>query len=61
MQLLAFNIGLEFGQLLIVAVAITLSFLILDGFKVKKHSWNLILSAFVAGVAFKLMTEKWYF
>lgn len=61
MQLLAFNIGLEIGQLLIVAVAITLSFFILDGFKMKKHSWNLILSAFVAGVAFKLMTEKWYF
>lgn len=60
-QLLAFNIGLEFGQLLIVAVSITLSFLVLDGLKMKKHSWNLILSAFVAGVAFKLMTEKWYF
>jgi hypothetical protein len=60
-QLLAFNIGLEIGQLLIVAIAITLSFLVLNGLKIKKHSWNLILSAFVAGVAFKLMTEKWYF
>jgi len=60
-QLLAFNIGLEIGQLFIVAVAITLSFLVLNGLKIKKHSWNLILSAFVAGVAFKLMTEKWYF
>lgn len=60
-QLLAFNIGLEIGQLLIVTIAITLSFLVLDGLKIKKHSWNLILSAFVAGVAFKLMTEKWYF
>jgi hypothetical protein len=61
MQLLAFNIGLEIGQLLIVAVTITLSFLVLNGLKLKKHSWNLILSAFVAGLAFKLMTEKWYF
>ena len=60
-QLLAFNIGLELGQLVIVSLCIGLSFLVLDGFKVKKHSWNLILSAFVAGVAFKLMTEKWYF
>nr|WP_299420735.1 HupE/UreJ family protein [uncultured Emticicia sp.] len=60
-QLLAFNIGLEIGQLFIVAVAITLSFLVLNGLKIKKHSWNLILSAFVAGVAFKLMTEKWCF
>jgi hypothetical protein len=61
MQLLAFNIGLEIGQLFIVAVTITLSFLVLNGLKLKKHSWNLILSAFVAGLAFKLMTEKWYF
>ena len=60
-QLLAFNIGLEIGQLVIVSMAIGLSFLLLEGFKVKKHTWNLILSAFVAGVAFKLMTEKWYF
>jgi hypothetical protein len=61
LQLLAFNLGLEIGQLFIVVVATTLSFLVLNGLKIKKHSWNLILSAFVAGVAFKLMTEKWYF
>lgn len=61
MQLLAFNIGLEFGQLIIVCLSIGLSFLLLDGFKVKKHTWNLVVSAFVAGVAFKLITEKWYF
>ena len=61
LQLLAFNLGLEIGQLIIVVIAIMLSFLVLNGLKIKKHSWNLILSAFVAGVAFKLMTEKWYF
>jgi hypothetical protein len=60
-QLLAFNIGLEFGQLVIVSISIMLSFVVLEGFKVKKHTWNLVLSGFVAGVAFKLMTEKWYF
>lgn len=60
-QLLAFNIGLEFGQLLIVAVTLALSFLVLNVAHVKKHSWNLILSSFVAGVAFKLLTEKWFF
>ncbi|MBA4853898.1 HupE/UreJ family protein [Emticicia sp. BO119] len=60
-QLLAFNIGLEFGQVLIVSIAMMLSFLVLSGFQVRKHTWNLILSSFVAGVAFKLMTEKWFF
>ncbi|MFD2522131.1 HupE/UreJ family protein [Emticicia soli] len=60
-QLLAFNIGLEFGQVLIVAIIMAISFLVLEGFKVRKHLWNLVLSSFVAGVAFKLMTEKWFF
>lgn len=60
-QLLAFNIGLEFGQVFIIAIAMSLSFLMLTGFQVRKHTWNLILSSFVAGVAFKLMTEKWFF
>lgn len=60
-QLLAFNIGLEFGQVFIIAIAMSLSFLMLNGFQVRKHTWNLILSSFVAGVAFKLMTEKWFF
>ncbi|GAB3505151.1 HupE/UreJ family protein [Emticicia fontis] len=60
-QLLAFNIGLEFGQVFIIAIAMSLGFLMLSGFQVKKHTWNLILSSFVAGVAFKLMTEKWFF
>lgn len=60
-QLLAFNIGLEFGQVLIVAITMMLSFLVLNGFQVRKHTWNLVLSSFVAGVAFKLMTEKWFF
>lgn len=60
-QLLAFNIGLEFGQVLIVAIIMVISFLVLEAFKVRKHLWNLVLSSFVAGVAFKLMTEKWFF
>ena len=60
-QLLAFNIGLEFGQIFIIAIAMAFGFLMLNGFQVKKHTWNLILSSFVAGVAFKLMTEKWFF
>jgi hypothetical protein len=60
-QLFAFNVGLEFGQVLIVAITMGISFLILNGFKVRKQTWSLILSSFVAGVAFKLMTEKWFF
>jgi hypothetical protein len=46
---------------LIVAIIMALSFLCLDAMKLRKNSWNLIVSSFVAGMAFKLMLEKWYF
>ena len=42
--LLAFNIGLELGQLVIVVIVLIISSLMLDIFRVKKHNWNLILS-----------------
>jgi hypothetical protein len=55
--LLAFNIGLEIGQLVIVAISLTISSLLLDLFRVKKHDWNLILSGLVAGVALTLIRD----
>jgi hypothetical protein len=60
-QLFSFNIGLEFGQILIVAIIMAFSFLCLEALKFRKSSWNFIVSSFVAGMAFKLMLEKWYF
>lgn len=58
-QLLAFNIGLEFGQLLIVAFGMALSFMVLDALLIKKQTWNYIISSFIAGMAFKMMLDKW--
>jgi hypothetical protein len=55
--LLAFNVGLEIGQLLIVAISLIISSLLLDVFRVKKHDWNLILSGIVAGVALTLIRD----
>lgn len=59
--LLAFNLGLELGQLLIVLFTLMISYLMLDVFKVKKRDWNLILSGIVAGVALTLITSAEYF
>lgn len=56
-SLLAFNIGLELGQLLIVLIVLVVSSLMLDVLRVKKHDWNLILSGIVAGVALMLIKE----
>ena len=55
--LLAFNVGLEIGQLVIVAISLIISSLLLDIFRVKKHDWNLILSGIVAGVALTLIRD----
>ena len=59
--LLAFNVGLELGQLLIVMFTLVISFLMLEVFRVKKHDWNLILSGMVAGVALTLIASAEYF
>ena len=55
--LLAFNVGLELGQLVIVAISLIISSLLLDVFRVKKHDWNLILSGIVAGIALTLIRD----
>jgi hypothetical protein len=58
--LFAFNLGLEFGQLLIVLVILAISFLFLEIFKIRKHNWNLVLSGIVAGVALTLIRDVKY-
>ena len=55
--LLAFNVGLEIGQLVIVVISLIISSLLLDIFRIKKHDWNLILSGIVAGVALTLIVR----
>jgi HupE / UreJ protein len=57
-QLLAFNIGLEIGQLIIVVVVMLISFLFLDILKTKRFNLILAGSGFVAGMAFKLLLER---
>jgi len=55
--LLAFNIGLEIGQLMIVLIVLIISSLMLDIFRIKKHNWNLILSGIVLGIALTLIRD----
>jgi HupE / UreJ protein len=55
--LLAFNIGLELGQLVIVVMVLIISSSLLDILRVKKHDWNLILSGIVLGIALTLIRD----
>lgn len=49
--LLAFNIGLEFGQILIVAVVLLLGGIIVNLTGVKRRDWNMFVSSAIFGIA----------
>ena len=57
-QLLAFNLGLEFGQIIIVAIFLVACFILVDIFTVNRRDWKLVISSAVAGIAIILMKEK---
>jgi hypothetical protein len=59
-QLLAFNLGLEFGQIIIVAIFMACSFIIVDLFAASRRDWKLVISSAIAGISFILIRENMY-
>jgi len=59
--LLAFNVGLELGQLLIVGLILVLAFLSTRLLRVAPRDWNLVVSGAVAGIALTLIRDTWIF
>ena len=59
-QLLAFNIGLEIGQIIIVAVFMIASFIIVDLFGLNRRDWKMIISSAIGGIALTFMLENKY-
>jgi hypothetical protein len=57
-ELFAFNIGLEFGQIIVVFAVLLLSFLLVQIIKVQKREWNLFLSSAIFGVAILMAIER---
>ena len=57
-QLLAFNLGLEFGQIIVVVIFLTFSFLLVDFLKINRRDWKMVLSSAIAGIALILMKER---
>ena len=57
-QLLAFNLGLELGQIIIVAIFLIAGFILVDVFGVNRRDWKLVISSAVAGIALILIKEK---
>jgi hypothetical protein len=56
-QLLAFNVGLEVGQIIIVGIFMVAAFLFVTIFGVSRRDWKLVISAAVAGIAVTLVQE----
>jgi hypothetical protein len=57
--LFAFNLGLELGQIIIVALFMTVAFILVDLFGLNRRDWKMVISSAIAGMALVLMNEKW--
>lgn len=57
-ELFAFNIGLEFGQILIVLGILLISFVIINLIRIKQWNWNFFLSSAIFGIAFMMAAER---
>jgi len=56
--LFSFNVGLEIGQLLIVTIALLIFTFFVELLKIKKVTWNHLISGIVAGMALSLILNN---
>lgn len=57
-QLFAFNVGLEFGQIVVVIIFLFGCFLLVDLFGVNRRDWKMVISSAIAGIALILMKDN---
>lgn len=60
LQLFAFNVGLEVGQIIIVGIFMVVSFIFVSIGNVSRRDWKMIISSAAGGVALMLMMETPY-
>lgn len=56
-QLLAFNLGLEVGQIVVVVIFLIVSLIFIDLFGVSRRDWRLVVSSAVAAIAWTMMFD----
>lgn len=56
--LLAFNIGIELGQIFIVLIILTTSVLAIKTFRLKSRDWSLVMSGAGLGISLILILER---
>ena len=57
-QLLAFNVGLELGQLLIVAAVFFIAFVFVQLLNIKRSNWTLFVSGGIFGISLIMALER---
>ena len=57
MPLLAFNIGVELGQLIIVFLTMIIGYFFMNILKVKQREWVIFVSGAAAGISYLLLVE----
>lgn len=60
MQLFAFNVGLEAGQIIIVGLFMAISFIFVGLGNVNRRDWKMIVSSAVGGIALTLILDTEY-
>lgn len=58
-ELLAFNLGIEAGQLIIVAMILIVSFILIKILKVNRKSYLLFCSGGIASLALEMAVQRW--
>ena len=61
LPLFAFNLGVEIGQLAIVAIILVALWIFIDKLKILHRDWNLFISGSTAGISLLLIKETAYF
>lgn len=56
--LLSFNLGLEFGQVLIVIAALLVSGTVVNLTRIKRSDWTMFLSSAIFGIAFMMAIDR---
>lgn len=56
--LLAFNIGLEIGQIIIVGIFMAVTFIIVDLAGISRRDWKMVVSSAIAGIALILIKDS---
>ncbi len=61
LPLFSFNVGVEIGQICIVAIIMLINLIVLKGLKVKQPGWNKVVSVVAAVLAVYMIVDRMFF